>query len=200
MHERPIGDLVDALQQVGCNIEYKGNKGFPPLQISPAKVDVSKPIQIRGDVSSQFLTALLMALPLTKQQATIEVVGELISKPYIEITLNLMSKFGVHITREGWQKFTISTDNHYRGLGQYFVEGDASSASYFLAAGAIGGGPVKLEGVHKDSIQGDIRFSDALSDMNTMISWHSNCLESERHPKLKLKAIDLDCNHILMPR
>ena len=196
MHERPIGDLIDALQQIGCKIEYKGNKGYPPLQISPANVDVSKPIQIRGDVSSQFLTALLMALPLTKQQATIEVVGELTSKPYIEITLNLMAKYGVHVTREGWQKFTIFANKLYEGLGQYFVEGDASSASYFLASGAIGGGPVKLEGVHKDSIQGDIRFSDALSEMHAMISWHGNCLESERHPNLKLKAIDLDCNHI----
>ena len=196
MHERPIRDLVDALRQIGANIEYLGNEGFPPLKISPANVDVSKPIQIRGDVSSQFLTALLMALPLTGKQATIEVVGELISKPYIEITLNLMAKFGVQIQRQDWQNFSIFANNFYVGQGLYFVEGDASSASYFLAAGVIGGGPVRLEGVHKDSIQGDIRFTDALRDMNAMISWHGNCLESEHHPNLSLQAINLDCNHI----
>ena len=196
MHERPIGDLVDALRQIGANIEYLENEGFPPLKISPANIDVSTPIKIRGDVSSQFLTALLMALPLTKKQATIEVVGELISKPYIEITLNLMAKFGVNVQRDGWQSFTIPAYANYVSPKEIFVEGDASSASYFLAAGAIGGGVVRLEGVHKDSIQGDIRFSDALAEMNAMISWHGNCLESERHPNLRLKAIDIDCNHI----
>ena len=158
MHERPIGDLVDALRQAGANIEYLGNEGFPPLKISPAHVDLRKPIQIRGDVSSQFLTALLMALPLTKQQATIEVLGELISKPYIEITLNLMAKFGVVVAREGWQSFTIASNIRYTSPGRYYVEGDASSASYFLAAGTIGGGPVRVEGISKDSIQGDVNL------------------------------------------
>ena len=164
MHERPIGDLVDALRQIGANIEYLENEGFPPLKISPANIDVSKPIKIRGDVSSQFLTALLMALPLTKQQATIEVVGELISKPYIEITLNLMAKFGVHVQREGWQKFTIPANANYHSPKEIFVEGDASSASYFLAAGAIAG-KVTVQGIGKNSIQGDIKFADALKLM-----------------------------------
>ncbi len=206
MHERPIGDLIDALRQIGCNIEYKGNAGFPPLLISPAKVDVSKPIQIRGDVSSQFLTALLMALPLTKQEATIEVVGELISKPYIEITLSLMAKFGIHVTREGWQRFIIPANASYQSLGRYYVEGDASSASYFLAAGAIGGGPVRVIGISKDSIQGDVKFAEALAEpiyttrpltyMNAFISWFDNYMESKSPISGKLMALDLDCNHI----
>ena len=194
MHERPIGDLVDALRQIGANIEYLGNEGFPPLKISPANIDVSQPIKIRGDVSSQFLTALLMAMPLTKQQATIEVVGELISKPYIEITLNLMAKFGVDVTREGWQKFTIPVTNYYQNPDRYFVEGDASSASYFLAAGVIGGGPVRVEGVSKDSIQGDIKFTAALSRMGAIISWGDSHILSKKYEPIK--PIDLDCNHI----
>ena len=133
MHERPIGDLVDALKQAGANIEYLGNDGFPPLKISSPNIDLSKPIKIRGDVSSQFLTALLMALPLTKQKATIEVVGELISKPYIEITLNLMAKFGVNVQRNGWQAFAVSANSRYTSPHEIYVEGDASSASYFLS-------------------------------------------------------------------
>ena len=210
MHERPIGDLVDALRQIGANIEYLENEGFPPLKISPANIDVSKPIKIRGDVSSQFLTALLMALPLTKQQATIEVVGELISKPYIEITLNLMAKFGVQVQRIGWQYFTITANSSYQSPGRYFVEGDASSASYFLAAGAIGGGPVRVEGVSKDSIQGDVKFAyvldpditeplyttTPLSYMDAQISWFDNFMESGSPANGKLMAVDLDCNHI----
>ncbi|MFA6041426.1 MAG: 3-phosphoshikimate 1-carboxyvinyltransferase, partial [Methylophilus sp.] len=139
MHERPIGDLVNALRLAGAHIECLANDGFPPLQISPAKLDLSQAIPIRGDVSSQFLTALLMALPLTGQQATIEVVGELISKPYIEITLNLMAKFGVQVQREGWQRFVIPANSQYISPQQLYVEGDASSASYFIAAGAIAG-------------------------------------------------------------
>ncbi len=178
MHERPIGDLVDALRQTGANIEYCENEGFPPLKISPAKLEVSKPIQIRGDVSSQFLTALLMALPLTKQQATIEVVGELISKPYIEITLNLMAKFGVVVKRDGWQRFTILANANYTAINEIFVEGDASSASYFLAAGAIGGN-VLVEGVGENSIQGDIRFADALQKMGAKIAYGNRY--GERH-------------------
>lgn len=195
MHERPIGDLVDALCQIGANIEYLENEGFPPLKISSANIDVSKPIKIRGDVSSQFLTALLMALPLTKQQATIEVVGELISKPYIEITLNLMAKFGVVVKREGWQKFTIPANSNYISPKEIFVEGDASSASYFLAAGAIGG-KVTVQGIDQNSIQGDIKFADALKLMNASIEYGTNNICSARRMDIGLQSIDLDCNHI----
>ena len=195
MHERPIGDLVNALRSTGADVIYLANDGFPPLQISPASVDVSMPIQIRGDVSSQFLTALLMALPLTGQQATIEVVGELISKPYIEITLNLMAKFGVHVERDGWQRFTIPANNHYTSPNVIYVEGDASSASYFLAAGAIGG-KIDVQGIDASSIQGDIKFAEALSLMGGVIQYGENQISASKPDTPKLKAIDLDCNQI----
>ncbi len=194
MHARPIGDLVDALRQAGANIEYLADEGFPPLKISPAKLDLSRPIKISGDVSSQFLTALLMALPLAKQNVTIEVVGKLISKPYIEITLNLMARFGVTVIREGWQRFIIRANSQYRSLGTIFVEGDASSASYFLAAGAIGG-KVRVEGVGENSIQGDVRFTEALALMGANVSYGENWIEACAPPN-KLKALDLDCNHM----
>jgi 3-phosphoshikimate 1-carboxyvinyltransferase len=200
MHERPIGDLVDALRQIGANVEYLENESFPPLKISPAKIDVSKPIKIRGDVSSQFLTALLMALPLTKQEATIEVIGELISKPYIEITLNLMAKFGVNVTREGWQKFTIPVNANYLSPKQIFVEGDASSASYFLAAGAIAcHDPIQtglhVVGVDNNSIQGDVKFAEELKKLGVSINYSTNMI-TVAAPKEKIKGFDLDCNHI----
>jgi 3-phosphoshikimate 1-carboxyvinyltransferase len=195
MHERPIGHLVSALQSAGANIKYLANDGYPPLQINPATLDVSKAIQIRGDVSSQFLTALLMALPLTGKQATIEVVGELISKPYIEITLNLMAKFGVHVQRNEWQQFTIQANSQYSSLDTMHVEGDASSASYFLAAGAIGG-TLNVHGIDANSIQGDIKFADALALMGGMIQYGENQIKSSQPDNKRLKAIDLDCNHI----
>ncbi len=193
MHERPIGDLVNALRLAGANIECLANDGFPPLQISPAKLDLSQAIPIRGDVSSQFLTALLMALPLTGQQATIEVVGELISKPYIEITLNLMAKFGVQVQREGWQRFVIPANSQYISPQQLYVEGDASSASYFIAAGAIAG-DVTVTGIGKTSIQGDVRFAEAVELMGGNIVYADNHIQSTK--ATRIKAIDLDCNHI----
>lgn len=206
MHDRPIGDLVDALRQIGANIEYLGNEGFPPLKISPASLNASKPIKIRGNVSSQFLTAIMMALPLTKQKATIEVVGELISKPYIEITLNLMSKFGVNVIRDGWQKFTIPANATYLAPKQKIVvEGDASSASYFLAAGAIASSSgVTVRGVGENSIQGDVRFAFELQKLGVEIKYEdifktqASSLDSITaiKPKNKIKGFDLDCNHI----
>lgn len=196
MHERPIGDLVDALLQVGADIVYTENKGFPPLNIGPAKVDLSNAIKIRGDVSSQFLTALLIALPLTKQAATIEVLGELISKPYIEITLNLMEKFGVTVEREGWQRFTIPANCCYQSSGRYYVEGDASSASYFLAAGAIASTHgVSVKGVDFSSIQGDIKFAHELEKLGVNISNTSHQVTAKK-PAKKIKGFTLDCNHI----
>jgi 3-phosphoshikimate 1-carboxyvinyltransferase len=193
MHERPIGDLVDALRQAGAEIEYLGNPGFPPLQITPGKIGTDR-VSVKGNVSSQFLTALLMALPLTGRKTTIEVIGELISKPYIEITLNLMARFGVEVQRHGWEAFTIPAASRYTSPGEIYVEGDASSASYFLAAGAIGRGPVRVEGVGRNSIQGDVRFAEALQAMGAEISFGENWIESSGNGKLK--AIDLDCNHI----
>ena len=201
MHERPIGDLVDALRQAGANIEYLGNDGYPPVKISPANNASSSPIKIRGDVSSQFLTALLMALPLTGQAFTIELVGKLISKPYIEITLNLMRRFGVDVQRDGWERFNISAHSQYQGPKEIYVEGDASSASYFLAAGAIAAGAngLKIEGVSSDSIQGDIKFADEIVKMGAKIEYGTNSIIVKRPTDkqgIKLKAIDLDCNHI----
>jgi 3-phosphoshikimate 1-carboxyvinyltransferase len=195
MHERPIGDLVDGLRQLGADIAYTGNDGFPPLHIQPAPITVPEVIRVRGDVSSQFLTALLMALPLTGQRAVIEMATELISKPYIEITLNLMARFGVEVQRDGWERFTIPAGQHYRSPGVIHVEGDASSASYFLAAGAIGGGPVRVEGVGKSSIQGDVRFAEALEKLGARITWGENWIEAVA-PEGRLKAFDLDLNHI----
>ncbi|ANQ84236.1 bifunctional 3-phosphoshikimate 1-carboxyvinyltransferase/cytidine monophosphate kinase [Azoarcus olearius] len=196
MHERPIGDLVDALRQAGADIEYVGNEGFPPLHIRPATIRPGGLLKVRGDVSSQFLTALLMALPLTGVETTIEVVGELISKPYIAITLDLMARFGVDVVREDWQRFTVPGGARYRSPGVLYVEGDASSASYFLAAGAIGGGPVRVEGVGRDSIQGDVRFADALAQLGAVITVGDNWIEAAAPAGGRLRAFDLDLNHI----
>jgi 3-phosphoshikimate 1-carboxyvinyltransferase len=198
MHERPIGDLVDALRQLGCNIDYLGNEGYPPLRIHPAQVKPEAPIRVRGDVSSQFLTALLLALPLVAtQDIVIEVVGELISKPYVEITLNLLRRFGIAVAREGWQRFTIPAGSTYRSPGEIHVEADASSASYFVALGAIAARqqPLRIEGVGESSIQGDIRFIDAARAMGAQITSGPNHLEV-RQGAWPLKAVDLDCNHI----
>lgn len=197
MHERPIGDLVDALRQLGADVSYLGNPGFPPLEIKPASIQAGGRVQIRGNVSSQFLTALLMALPLTGVTTTVEVVGELISKPYIEITLNLMRRFGVEVVRNGWQEFVVQGGQRYHSPGVIHVEGDASSASYFLAAGAISGGPVRVEGVGKTSIQGDIRFAETLAAMGATITMGDNWVEASGPVgKNRLKAIDADLNHI----
>ena len=208
MHERPIGDLVNALRQLGCDIEYLGNDGFPPLRLlprEPGSLTLNKPIRVRGDVSSQFLTALLMALPLVADQdICIEVVGELISRPYIEISLNLLAKFGIHVRRDGWQRFTIPAGSQYRSPGDMHIEGDASSASYFIALGAIAasaelGNGIKISGVGSDSIQGDIRFMDAARMMGAQIDSTANTLHISRGASgvgWPLRAIDLDCNHI----
>jgi 3-phosphoshikimate 1-carboxyvinyltransferase len=195
MHERPIGDLVDALNAVGAQIEYTGNPGYPPLRIRQGRIATSR-MSVRGNVSSQFLTALLMAAPLmAKDQAiTIDVEGELISKPYIEITLNLMRRFGVTVEQDGWAAFTVQPGQRYQAPGSIHVEGDASSASYFLAAGAIAGGPVRVEGVGRDSIQGDVRFADALEQMGATIVKGDSWIEARSNGVLK--AIDLDFNHI----
>lgn len=195
MHERPIGDLVDALNAVGTQIEYTGVAGYPPLHIRRGHIRAQR-MQVRGNVSSQFLTALLMAAPLMakKQAVVIDVVGELISKPYIEITLNLMRRFGVTVERDGWQSFTVPAGQEYLSPGTIHVEGDASSASYFLAAGAIAGGPVRVEGVGRNSIQGDVRFVEALQQMGATVTMGDNWIEAQSNGILK--AIDADFNHI----
>jgi 3-phosphoshikimate 1-carboxyvinyltransferase len=195
MHERHIGVLVDALNAIGAHVDYTGEPGYPPLHIRRGMITTRR-LKVRGNVSSQFLTALLMAAPLMARDepVIIEVIGELISKPYIEITLNLMRRFGVEVDRDGWRAFTIQAGQDYLSPGVIHVEGDASSASYFLAAGAIGGGPVRVEGVGKDSIQGDVRFVEALAQMGATITMGDNWIEAKSAGPLK--AIDADFNHI----
>ncbi len=205
MHERPIGDLVDALRQLGCDIEYLGNEGYPPLRIGQPALRIDAPIRVRGDVSSQFLTALLMALPLVAEKdIEIEVVGELISKPYIEITLNLLARFGIAVRRptgpDRWQRFTIPAGSSYQSPGDIHVEADASSASYFIALGALSASVaghigITIEGVGADSIQGDIRFVQAAEQMGARVTSGPNWLHIARGA-WPLHAIDLDCNHI----
>lgn len=205
MHERPIGDLVDALIGLGCEIDYLGNPGYPPLQIHPVPpggLRLDAPIRVRGDVSSQFLTALLLALPLasSRQDITIDVIGELISKPYIEITLNLLARFGIQVRREEWRRFVIPAGSRYRTPGSIHIESDASSASYFIALGAIaapieGQAGIRIEGVGADSIQGDIRFIEAAQAMGARVESGPNWLQISRGA-WPLRAIDLDANHI----
>src|SRR3989449_69847 len=194
MHERPIADLVNALRGIGADVEYVGADGYPPLALHPATIRLNEPVTVKGDVSSQFLTALLMALPLLDSKSRVEVQGELISKPYVEITLNVMRRFGVEVARREWHSFEVPAAR-YVSPGKILVEGDASSASYFLAAGAIGGGPVRVEGVGRDSIQGDVRFTEVLERMGARVALLENAIEVANEGK-KLKPVDMDLNHI----
>jgi len=182
MHERPIGDLVDALRALGCDVRYLAHDGFPPLAIGAAGANAGSAVDIRGDVSSQFLSALLLALPLARGSATapttVNVVGPLISRPYVEITTNLMRRFGVVVATPDAQTFVIPAGARYTSPGTVVVEGDASSASYFLAAGAIGGGPVRVTGIGRDSIQGDIAFAEVLSRLGAKIGYGSGWVEA----------------------
>jgi 3-phosphoshikimate 1-carboxyvinyltransferase len=195
MRERPIRDLVDALRLVGADIVYAGADGFFPLRIAPGSIRVRGPIRVRGDVSSQFLTGLLQALPLCGQPAVVEVEGKLISAPYIEITLNMMERFGVVVQRQDWTGFRIPGGQRYRSPGTLPVEGDASGASYFLAAGAISGsrghGRARVEGVGSGSIQGDVRFADALEQMGASVTRGDRWLEAGASGALR--GVDLDC-------
>jgi 3-phosphoshikimate 1-carboxyvinyltransferase len=202
MHERPIGDLVDGLRGMGARINYLGQEGYPPLHIEPSGA-LSDSVAVQGSVSSQFLTAVLMAAPLAVARSgkalVIDVVGELISKPYIDITLNLMARFGVTVQRHGWQQFVVPVGSAYRSPEHIFVEGDASSASYFLALGAIGGGPVKIVGVGAQSIQGDVAFADTVQAMGAQVKRDAASIEVtgiQVSRGEKLKAFDADFNLI----
>ena len=194
MHERPIGDLVDALRELGADIRYAGATGFPPLTIAPGTVRGGGKVAIRGNVSSQFVTALLMALPLAGGDATVEVQGELISRPYVDMTLALMQRFGVAVAHERDDLFRVPAAAAYVSPGTLPVEGDASSASYFLAAGAIGGGPVRIEGIGRRSIQGDVGFAETLSAMGADVRSGDDWIEVRG--KAKLHGIDADFNAI----
>ncbi len=194
MHERPIGDLVDALRTLGADIRYLRNEGFPPLSIRPAAISARATVPLRGDISSQFLSALLMALPITRGGTTIEIDGELVSKPYVDMTLALMQRFGVAAQRDGWARFVVPARSAYASPGTIDIEGDASSASYFLAAGAIGGGPVRVEGVGRRSIQGDVGFADTLAAMGASVALGDDWIEVRGDGRLK--GIDADFNLI----
>ena len=197
MHERPIGDLVDGLAQLGARVDWLGQPGFPPLALRPAPL-AAETVSVRGNVSSQFLTGLLQAAPLVARDTPLVIVveGELISRPYVEITLNLMARFGVQVERDGWSRFVVPTGQHYVSPGRIAVEGDASTASYFLAAGALGGGPLRVKGAGRGSIQGDVRFADALAEMGAQITWGEDWIEARAPESGRLKGIDLDLNHI----
>lgn len=192
MEERPIGDLVDALREADAEVTYLKNEGFPPLQIKGKTLNGGE-ISVDGSVSSQFLTALLMAAPLFSGDVTIRIKGELVSKPYIDITLDTMEKFGVTVENDNYQTFTVSGDAKYIAPGKFMVEGDASSASYFLAAGAIKGGTVRVTGIGQNSIQGDIRFADVLEAMGAKVVWNDEYVEITGAP---LKGVNMDMNHI----
>jgi 3-phosphoshikimate 1-carboxyvinyltransferase len=192
MEERPIGDLVDALRQLGASVTYLNNDGFPPLTINATGLNGGD-VDIAGDLSSQFLTALLMVAPLAKGKVNINIKGELVSKPYIDITLALMAQFGVDVQNHDYARFEINPGQQYLSPGKVLVEGDASSASYFLAAGAIAGGSVKVTGVGRLSIQGDVKFADALEKMGAQIEWGDDFIIAR---KAKLSGIDMDMNHI----
>lgn len=197
MHERPIGDLVDGLKQLGARVNWLGKEGYPPLALQPAEL-AAEQVSVRGNVSSQFLTGLLQAAPLVARDKplTIDVEGELISRPYVEITLNLMERFGVVVQRDGWSRFVVQPGQRYVSPGRISVEGDASTASYFLAAGALGGGPVRVVGAGRRSIQGDVKFADALATMGVEITWGDDWIEARAPSSGRLKAFDLDLNHI----
>ncbi|EED7888417.1 3-phosphoshikimate 1-carboxyvinyltransferase [Salmonella enterica subsp. enterica] len=191
MKERPIGHLVDSLRQGGANIDYLKQENYPPLRLRGGFIGGD--IEVDGSVSSQFLTALLMTAPLAPKDTIIRVKGELVSKPYIDITLNLMKTFGVEIANHHYQQFVVKGGQQYHSPGRYLVEGDASSASYFLAAGAIKGGTVKVTGIGRKSMQGDIRFADVLEKMGATITWGDDFIACTRG---ELHAIDMDMNHI----
>ncbi|WP_309498009.1 3-phosphoshikimate 1-carboxyvinyltransferase [Sulfurovum sp.] len=192
MKERPIGHLVDALRQAGANISYLENEGYPPLQIVAGGLQ-SGEVSIDGAISSQFLTALLMAAPMAKHDMHITIIGELVSKPYIDITLHIMHAFGVEVINDDYKTFTVKGGQTYRAVESFMVEGDASSASYFLAAAAIKGGTVKVTGIGRNTVQGDVQFVDVLETMGARVEWGDTYISVKRDV---LRAIDMDFNHI----
>jgi len=192
MKERPIGHLVDALRQAGANISYLENEGYPPLRIEAHGLKGGK-VSIDGAISSQFLTALLMASPMATNDTEITIIGELVSKPYIDITLNIMKDFGVEVVNHDYKTFSIKAGQTYKAVEHFMVEGDASSASYFLAAAAIKGGTVKVAGIGRNSIQGDVAFVDVLEKMGAKVEWGETYVSVTRDT---LHAIDMDFNHI----
>ena len=195
MHERPIGDLVDALRRLGARIDYLGQEGYPPLAIHPGDL-AGEATRVRGNVSSQFLTGLLMTVPLLGKTTRVDIEGELISRPYIGITLAMLARFGITVAQDAWSSFTVDANARYVSPGEIWVEGDASSASYFIAAGAIAGGPVTVVGAGSESVQGDVAFADAMEKMGAVIEKTANSITARAPVSGKLKGVTLDCNAI----
>jgi len=193
MHERPIKDLVDALEQMGLYIQYEKIYGYPPITIKNRQIKHSGPVQIKGDISSQYLTALLIAGPISNNEFTIEVIGDLISKPYIDITLKLLTKFNVFYINNNWRSFSLKKNSVYKNPNEIFVEGDASSASYFFAAAALAGS-IEIKGINQDSIQGDLKFLDIISKMGAKIQFKSNSIQVSKAKTLK--GLEIDCLEI----
>jgi 3-phosphoshikimate 1-carboxyvinyltransferase len=192
MRERPINHLVDALKQLGTKIAYLGEENCPPIKIVGGRITGGN-VRIRGDISSQYLTSLLLTLPLAPKDSHIEVIGEQVSKPYIDLTLDIMRKFGVTATHDNYQSFHIPGGQAYQSPGEYLIEGDASSASYFFAAAAIKGGTLRVNGLGENSVQGDIGFLQVIEEMGAKVTWSNDWIEVS---KGELKGIDLDLNHI----
>jgi len=193
MHERPIKDLINALEQMGSNIQYEQIQGYPPINIKKSKIKFSRPIQIKGNISSQYLTALLIAGPISNEDFTIEIIGDLISKPYIDITLKLLEKFNIFYSNNAWRSFSLKKDSVYRNPNKIFVEGDASSASYFFAAAAIAGS-IEIQGINQDSIQGDLKFLSIIAEMGAKVEFKSNSIQVSKAKTLK--GIEIDCIEI----
>ena len=193
MHERPIRDLVDALEQMGSSIQYEKNHGYPPISINNSPIEISEPIQIKGDISSQYLTALLIAGPISNNEFNIEVIGDLVSKPYIDITLKLLTKFNIFYNNDNWRLFSLKKDSVYRNPTKIFVEGDASSASYFFAAASLAGS-IEIKAINKDSIQGDLKFLDIISKMGAKVEYKSDSIQVSKASNLK--GLEIDCIEI----
>ena len=192
MLERPIAHLVDALSQLGAVISYEGAEGYPPLRIKAAGLRGGR-VSLRGDISSQYLTALLLASPLAGDELEIQIIGNLVSKPYIDMTIDVMRRFGVTVENEDYQVFRVAGGQVYQSPGTAMVEGDASSASYFLSAAAIRGGTVRVNGVGADSVQGDVRHADVLEQMGAVVRRGADYIEISRGD---LRGLELDLNHI----
>ncbi len=193
MHERPIGDLVEAVNALGASVRHLGNSGYPPLAIGALGGELRREVSVRGNVSSQFTTGLLQAAPLLPGGLTLQVEGELISRPYVDMTIALMARFGVEVETLN-TGFAVAPGQRYRSPGDCAVEGDASSASYFLAAGLLGGGPVTVEGVGSSSLQGDVAFADHLADFGAEVVVEPERIHVSRRGAIP--AFDRDFNDI----
>jgi 3-phosphoshikimate 1-carboxyvinyltransferase len=194
MHERPIGDLVDGLRQLGAEVNYLGQEGYPPLRINAAGLRGGT-AAISGQISSQFVTALLMAAPLAREGVEIRITDQLTSVPYVKMTMGLMARFGVEVSHEDFARFHVAQGQHYRSPGRAHVEGDASSASYFLAGAAITGGQVTVRGCGSESLQGDARFADMLEKMGAQVRWEAEAIEV-RGTGRPLRGIDADLSDL----